>query len=90
MTHVDAASRPEAGWPREHDRIVLTGPLPAVGLVAGDVGTVVHVYPGAAAFEVEFLLLDGSTAVVATVDAAALRLPLPKEITHARGFLRPV
>ena len=75
---------------REHERVVLTGPVPANGLVAGDVGTVVHVYPGEAAFEVEFLLLDGSTAVVATVNAAALRRPLPNEITHARDFLRLV
>ncbi|MEO8036025.1 MAG: DUF4926 domain-containing protein [Acidobacteriota bacterium] len=28
----------------EHDRIVLTEPVPAEGLEVGDVGTVVHVY----------------------------------------------
>jgi hypothetical protein len=60
---------------REHERAVLTAPVPATGLVAGDVGTIVHVYPGAAAFEVQFLMLDGSTAAVATVDAATLRRP---------------
>lgn len=84
MTHIDASSRFEGVWPREHDRVVLTGPLPAHELVAGDVGTVLHVYPGAAAFEVEFLLLDGSTAAVATVEAAGLRRPRPNEVTHAR------
>jgi len=78
------------GAPREHERVVLTGPVPADGLVAGDVGTVVHVYPGAAAFEVEFLRLDGSTAAVATVEAGALRRPLINEITSARDFERPV
>lgn len=71
---------------REHERVVLTGPLPANGLAPGDVGTVVHVYPGAAAFEVEFMKLDGSTAAVATVEAVGLRRPRPNEITHARGF----
>ena len=35
---------------REHDRIVLTEPVPAEGLEAGDVGTVVHVYPDRKAF----------------------------------------
>ena len=28
---------------KKHDRIVLTEPVPAVGLEVGDVGTVVHV-----------------------------------------------
>ena len=30
---------------KEHERVVLTTSLPDDGLVAGDVGTVVHVYP---------------------------------------------
>lgn len=64
----------------EHDRVVLTEPLPGKGLAVGDAGTVVHVYPGAAAFEVEFLMLDGSTAAVATVGAAGLRRPRADEI----------
>ena len=29
---------------KEHDRIVLKAAIPAEGLEAGDVGTVVHVY----------------------------------------------
>ncbi|MGE3510899.1 MAG: DUF4926 domain-containing protein [Vicinamibacterales bacterium] len=69
---------------------MLASPLPGSGLLAGDVGTVVHVYPDAVAFEVEFLWLDGSTAAVATVKAGALRRPLTNEITHARDFVRPV
>jgi hypothetical protein len=39
----------------------------------GDVGTVVHVYADGKAFEVEFTALDGKTAAVATVEAAAAR-----------------
>ena len=65
----------------EHDRIVLTKPVPTEGLEQGDVGTVVHVYPDGKAFEVEFTTLDGKTAVVATVEAAAVR---PVKPTRSR------
>ena len=46
---------------KEHDRIVLTEPVPAEGLEMGDVGTVVHVYADGKAFEIEFTTLDGRT-----------------------------
>ena len=42
---------------QEHDCIVLTANLPEEGLEAGDVGTVVHIHPDAAAYEVEFMTL---------------------------------
>lgn len=58
---------------RELDRVVLTAAVPSQGLVSGDVGTVVHVYPDGKAFEVEFRTLDGGTAAVATVEAGAIR-----------------
>jgi hypothetical protein len=73
---------------KEHDRIVLTKPVPAEGLEVGDVGTVVHVYPGGEAFEVEFTTLDGRTAMVATVDAVAVRPVTGHEITHSRELTR--
>jgi uncharacterized protein DUF4926 len=73
---------------KEHDRIVLTEPVPADGLEAGDVGTVVHIYPDAKAFEVEFTTLDGKTAAVATVEAAAVRPVTANEITHSRELTR--
>lgn len=73
---------------KEHDRIVLTGPIPAEGLEVGDVGTVVHVYADGKAFEVEFTTLDGKTAAVATVGAAAARPVTGHEITHARQLTR--
>lgn len=44
---------------REHDRVVLTAPIPDQGLEQGDVGAVVQVYPWAAAYEVEFVTLGG-------------------------------
>ena len=70
----------------EHDRVVLTADLPADGLTAGDVGTVVHVYRGGKAFEVEFVSLDGVTAAVVTVEAPQVRPVRPHEIAHARAL----
>jgi hypothetical protein len=68
----------------EHDRVVLTADLAETALKAGDVGTVVHVYPNAAAFEVEFLALDGNTAALATVLPSQVRPVARTDITHAR------
>ena len=72
----------------QHDRVVLTAPVPSEHLEAGDVGTVVHVYADGAAFEVEFTTLDGMTAAVATVDASSVRPVTSHEITHARDLTR--
>lgn len=69
---------------KEHDLIVLTDSLPEHGLEAGDVGTVVHVYEDDAAFEVEFIALDGETCAVVTLTRAQLRPGRQREITHAR------
>ena len=69
---------------REHDRVVLTAPVPKERLEIDDVGTVVHVYPDGKAFEVEFTTLDGHTAAVATVEASQVRRVTGSEITHAR------
>ncbi len=69
---------------REHERVVLTAPVPKERLEIGDVGTVVHVYTDGKAFEVEFTTLDGRTAAVATVEASGVRPVTSHEITHAR------
>ena len=69
---------------KEHDRVVLNSDLPAHHLEAGDVGTVVHIYPGGTAYEVEFVSLQGATIAVVTVEAAQVRAATPREITHAR------
>jgi uncharacterized protein DUF4926 len=68
----------------EHDRVVLTAPVPKERLEIGDVGTVVHVYPDGKAFEVEFTTLDGHTAIVATIEVSQVRPVTGDEITHAR------
>ncbi len=72
----------------EHDRIVLTEDLPPSFLKAGDVGTIVHVHGRGAAFEVEFLALDGDTAAVETVPAPKLRPVAVTDLTHARATER--
>jgi hypothetical protein len=72
---------------KEHERIVLTSDLPDEGLIAGDVGTVVHVYREGEAFEVEFLTLGGTTAAVAIVRADQLHLVSTADITHARPLI---
>ena len=69
---------------KEHERVVLTADIPKEGLTAGDVGTVVHVYRNGAAFEVEFVALDGETIAIATVERAHVRPAAHREITHAR------
>lgn len=68
----------------ELDRVVLKSAVPAEGLEAGDVGTVVHVYRDGLAYEVEFTTLEGKTAAVVTVEAAQVRPVRKREITHAR------
>ncbi len=69
---------------KEHERVILTMDLPLHRLAAGDVGTVIHVYDDAAAFEVEFVALDGATIAITTVDKQQVRKILAREITHAR------
>lgn len=69
---------------KEHDRVVLTSDLPNEKLESGDVGTVVHVHGGGAAFEVEFVALNGKTVAVVTVERAQIRPVEHLEITHAR------
>jgi hypothetical protein len=74
---------------KEHDRVVLTPPVAKEHLEIGDVGTVVHVYAGGTAFEVEFTALDGATLAVATVTASGVRPVTHREITHARELTVP-
>ncbi len=68
----------------ELDEVVLAADLPEHGLSAGDIGTVVFVHWGNAAFEVEFATLEGETVAVLTVRASQVRPVRPREIAHAR------
>jgi len=69
---------------KEHDRVILTASAPAEGLEAGDVGTVVHIYAGGKAYEVEFVALDGHTRAVTTLEASQVRPVTRRDMSHTR------
>ena len=69
---------------QEHSQVVLTCPLPALGLEPGDVGIVVHVHGAGAAYEVEFMSLDGRTIGVQTLDVSQLRQVSASAVPHER------
>ena len=69
---------------REHSQVVLKKPLPKLGLEPGDVGVVVHIYAQGAAYEVEFLTMDGNTIGLETVDAGDLRPAIGNAVVHER------
>ena len=71
----------------EHDCVVLTADLPADGLEAGDVGTVVHIHRGGEAYEVEFMTLAGNTLAVATVSASQCRPVSKRDVSHVRELV---
>ncbi len=68
----------------ELECVVLTHDLPSSGLKAGDIGTVVTVYKGGEAYDVEFSTLDGETFALETLTADAVRPVRKREISHAR------
>jgi hypothetical protein len=67
----------------ELETVALTKDVPEHGLVAGDIGTVVHVYSTGDAVEVEFVRADGLTVAVLTLRASDIR-PLTADMLHAR------
>lgn len=67
---------------QEHEPVVLASPLPALGLEPGDVGVVVHVHVAGAAWEVEFMSLDGRTIGVETLQANQLRPVSASAVPH--------
>ena len=69
---------------KEHDRVVLAVDLPDQKLTAGDLGTAVHVYRDGAAYEVEFVALDGETVAIVTLTKEQVRPIARREIAHAR------
>lgn len=69
---------------RDLDSVAITRDLPEHSLECGDVGRVVFRYDDGEAFEVEFLVSDGSTLAVLTLEAEEVR-PLERSDTfHVR------
>jgi len=69
----------------ETDVAVLPVDLPAYGLKAGDVGTIVMVH-GSRGYEVEFMTLDGEPIAIVSVDAAQVRAAAHRELAHVRSI----
>ena len=70
--------------PKDPDTVALTRDLPAEGLAEGDLGAIVHAYPGGETYEVEFVSLTGETIAVVTLPGEALRSVQSGEIAHVR------
>ncbi len=58
---------------KELDTVVLTKDLQEYNLKSGDVGTVMHIYEGGKAYEVEFVTGEGKTIAVATLPKSDIR-----------------
>ncbi len=71
-----------------YEKVALTRDVPEERLVAGDAGTVIHVYEGGRGYEVEFFSLNGHTLAVATVEAKDIRAVSDEDVTHARPRAR--
>jgi hypothetical protein len=69
---------------KEHDCVVLMKDMPEHGLLAGDIGTIVHIHGQAEAFEVEFMTLAGATVAIATLLSTEVRPVNPRDLAHAR------
>jgi hypothetical protein len=67
------------------DSIVLAHDIKEHGLKEGDVGTVVHVYAGKKAYEVEFVTTKGNTVAVLSLTSSDIRAMNKEEILHVRG-----
>jgi len=70
----------------EFDSVVLAVNLPNHNLERGDVGTVVHVHEGGAAFIVEFMTYGGDTIAVVTLPREHIRPARATELPHARAM----
>jgi hypothetical protein len=68
----------------EHDLVALRTDLPNHRLVAGDVGAVVFVHRGGAAYEVEVATADGRTIALETLPADRLAPISGAYVLHAR------
>jgi hypothetical protein len=69
---------------QEHDCVILTQDLADEGLLAGDIGTVVHIHQPGDAYEVEFMTLAGETLAVTTLLRPQVRPIARRDIAHVR------
>ena len=62
----------------------MTANVPDEGLVAGDVGTVVHIHKGGEGYEVEFMTLTGETVATVILLAGQVRPLNRRDLAHTR------
>lgn len=71
---------------KELDIVVLAKDLKEYQLERGDVGSVVHVYDGGKAYEVEFVTGEGKTIAVTTLPKSDIRPMQRADILHVRSY----
>lgn len=72
------------------ETVIAAVDIPAYGIVAGDVGTIVDVYTqGSLAYEVEFSSADGSTRTSAPLAPVQLRKPTQADVLTTRHASLP-
>ncbi|MDZ7759602.1 MAG: DUF4926 domain-containing protein [Desulfovermiculus sp.] len=71
---------------KEHENVVLTVDLPSGGLMAGDVGVVVHIYEGGKRPMRLNLSHLGNTVAVETLEAEKIRPIRAREMPHVRDM----
>ena len=69
---------------KEHDCVVLTEDPPSENLMAGDIGTTVHIHGEHKGYEVEFMTLAGETLTVVTLLPAQVRPITRRDLAHVR------
>ncbi len=71
--------------PQLHEEIVVLRDIPDEELRAGDIGTVVHVYPNGG-LEVEFFAASGRTRAVVTLRTADVRAVTDNDVVAVRSL----
>jgi hypothetical protein len=69
--------------PELHQEVILARDVSEHGLRAGDIGTVVHVYPKGG-LEVEFFTASGKTRAVVTLREADIRTATDNDVVAVR------
>lgn len=68
----------------EHTPVVLTENIPDTGIEVGDVGVIIHIHAQGAAYEVEFMALNGETLNIQTLQPHQIREAGNRDIPHVR------
>jgi Domain of unknown function (DUF4926) len=66
-----------------HEEVVLASDVSQHGLRAGDIGTVVHIYPNGG-LEVEFFTASGKTRAVVTLRESDIRVATDNDVVAVR------